>query len=64
MCCTVNSELYTVFFACTAGWMVNWLARLVLHCMNFELGQFHNCLHRIWLREAIIIRELFIVTQV
>ena len=32
----VNSELYAVFFACTAGWN-GWLARLVLHCMNFEL---------------------------
>jgi len=32
----MNSELYAVFFACTAGWN-GWLARLVLHCMNFEL---------------------------
>ena len=37
MCCTVNSELYAVFFACTAGWLAGWLATLVLHCMNFEL---------------------------
>jgi len=22
MCCSVNSELYAVFFACIAGWMV------------------------------------------
>ena len=35
MGCTVNSELYSVL--CMHCWLAGWLARLVLHCMNFEL---------------------------
>jgi len=49
MCCTVNSELYAVFF-CMHCWLDGWL---VLHCMNFELCPRPGYTFTLWCMQGI-----------